>query len=62
MSSHRIPGEHVYDGMVMGGHFPAEVLDRVKTFEWRDDDVIVSSYPKSGTCYLYAYNIVLIIP
>ena len=46
--SHVVPGEHVYDGIMYAGVFPARILERIKSFEFRDDDIILATYPKSG--------------
>lgn len=45
---HKLPGEHVYDGVLFFGYSPPEVLDRVKTFPVREDDVFIVTYPKAG--------------
>ena len=47
-SDHVIPGFHVYDGVPYAGVFPKEALDDVKKFQFRDDDVVLAGYPKSG--------------
>ncbi len=45
---HKLPGEHVYEGMYMSYIFPAEVLDKVKEFPFHDEDILITTYPKSG--------------
>lgn len=47
-SSFKTPGEHVYDGVVFCKIFPAATLDAVKKFKFKDDDVLIATYPKSG--------------
>ena len=48
MADYKIPGEHIYDGMVFGEIFPADVLDAVKKFQFKDDDILIATYPKAG--------------
>ena len=48
MANYKIPGEHIYDGIVFGEIFPAEVLDAVKKFTFKEDDILIATYPKSG--------------
>ena len=48
--THRLPGEHVYEGILFFGYSPPDVLDAVKEFEVRDDDVFLATYPKAGKC------------
>ena len=42
------PGEYTYEGMTMIKAFPAESLDKIKVFDYRDDDIFVVTYPKAG--------------
>lgn len=46
--SHVLPGEHLYDGVLFFGYSPPDVLDAVKEFPVRDDDVFIVTYPKAG--------------
>ena len=45
----RFSGEHVYEGIRLGFIFPADILDRLKTFKVNENDVLVVGFPKSGT-------------
>ena len=47
-SDHVIPGFHVYDGVPYAGVFPESALEGIKNFRFREDDVILVGYPKSG--------------
>ena len=50
----KLPGQHVYDGMVFPGHFKAEIMERIKTdasFNFQDEDIILVSYPKAGDVF-----------
>ncbi len=44
-----IPSEYVYDGMVMQGElYPKEGLDRIKLLDLFPEDVLITSYCKTG--------------
>ena len=43
-----VPGQHVVEGIAFPGVFTAAAINAVKDFEFRDDDVIIASYPKTG--------------
>ena len=44
-----IPGEYKYHGMqITSEGWPAEHLDKLKTFPFKEDDIVVATYPKAG--------------
>ncbi|XP_078614176.1 amine sulfotransferase-like [Branchiostoma floridae x Branchiostoma japonicum] len=45
--------EHVYEGILYTNWMPMESLEAMKTFEIRDDDVVIVSYPKSGVNWMF---------
>ena len=45
---HVVPEEHCYDGVWYPRAFPVSSLERTKTFQFREDDVVMVAYPKSG--------------
>ena len=47
------PGQYIYEGMTMTQYYPAESLDKIKVFEYRNDDIFVVTYPKAGKSYHY---------
>ena len=46
---HSIVKEFIHDGIVLDGmHCSPEMLDSVKKFTFKEDDVLVATYSKSG--------------
>lgn len=52
MADFKHPGEHAYEGVTYTESIPKESLEKVKDMELRPDDVILATYPKSGTMWL----------
>ena len=48
-------GGHFYDGIQFSESFPAEQLQRIKNFEFFDDDVLIATYPKAGETVAWHY-------
>ena len=42
------PGMHQYQGMVLPNVFPERSIRDLEYFEFKQGDVVVDSYPKSG--------------
>ena len=53
---HVLPGEHVYEGVLFFGYTPPDILDAVKEFEVRDEDVFLATYPKAGESNCCCYH------
>lgn len=50
---------HKYKGTTFNGMSPPQILDAIPDFETREEDVFITSYPKSGTHWLW--EVVLLI-
>ena len=47
-------GSHNYDGIKFPWLVPRSNLEALKTFEVRDDDIFVVTFPRSGTIFIIA--------
>ena len=45
---HKVPGEHMYEGLPYMSINTPEALQNVKDFRFRNDDVLLVTYPKAG--------------
>lgn len=62
MSVKKLPeslGFHVYEGVYYNNTVSATSLDKIKNFELNEDDVVICSFPKSGTTWMV--NIIKLI-
>ncbi len=49
MVEYKTPGQHLYDGILLPGHFTAKVYDRIRyEFKFDKDDLLIATFPKSG--------------
>lgn len=45
-----VPHQYTYNGVIYtDGLIPQDVVPKIKTYELKDDDVLVAGYPRSGT-------------
>ncbi|XP_013410941.1 sulfotransferase 1A1 [Lingula anatina] len=49
---HKIPGEHIYEGILMPGYHPPEIIEIFKNFQMHQSDCLVTAYPKSGQTWI----------
>ena len=45
---HAVPCEHVYRGIVYNVLFPKETLEALHDYNYKPDDIILTTYPKCG--------------
>ena len=48
MSTHKLPGEYVYEGMTLSENIPVECIEEVKSLDLKAGDIVLDAYPKSG--------------
>ena len=51
-SRHVIRGEYLHKGIIYGIAFPKQTLEEIEDFNYIPDDIILATYPKTGT-WLY---------
>ena len=44
-----IPGEWTYRGLTFTERHTQEMLENITSTEFRDDDLLIAAFPKSGT-------------
>ena len=49
MADYRFPGEWIKDNMVLEPRVTGETINQLESFEMTEDDVLITSYPKTGT-------------
>ena len=49
-AQYKVPGQYEYEGGIIKSlpWYPPRSIDRVKTFDFKDSDIIIASYPKCG--------------
>ena len=48
IEGYHVVGEHEEDGIYHSDDFPANQIQRVTDFTFREDDVLIATYPKAG--------------
>ncbi len=53
MPLYEVPGQYDLDGVTYFEALPKETLDKIRTMEMYEDDVLIASYPKCGMYCLF---------
>ncbi|KAK2140072.1 hypothetical protein LSH36_1493g00000, partial [Paralvinella palmiformis] len=51
MADYTFPGEWIKDNMVLEPRVTGETINQLESFEMTEDDVLIASYPKTGTTW-----------
>ena len=56
MADYRFSGEWMKDNMVLEPKITAEAINQLESFEMKEDDVLIASYPKTGNVKTLCQN------
>ncbi|PIK51295.1 putative sulfotransferase 1A1 [Apostichopus japonicus] len=51
---------HEYEGVPFSGFVPAKSLEIIRDWETRDDDIFITTYPKSGTHWMWEIALLIL--
>ena len=49
MAGHRFPNEWMIDDIVLEPSVTPETVKKLKSFELKEEDVLIATYPKTGS-------------